>query len=45
MIPSKPVMSCRYLNNDASQTDLAELRISSNDPTSPELVVVLQAAP
>lgn len=46
--PSQPscassarIVQIQFVNNDASAEDLAELRLYSNDPTQPEVVMVL----
>lgn len=40
---SSTTFTLEYRSDDGSQTDLAELHIESNDPTNPELIVILQA--
>lgn len=40
---SETTISVRYQNNDNSTTDLAELRIGSNDPADSEHILVLSA--
>lgn len=42
-VNSETSFTITYDNNDNSQTDLAELRIETNDPTDPEHIVVLSA--
>jgi len=42
-VNSEATFNVVFSNNDNSPTDLAELRITSNDPTKPEHILVLSA--